>query len=202
MRCLTETTDHVWIRGYNPPEKYSGIAAHNFRVAGHPELILPLSHAAGWELRDVNTGAITDTVPNMPKADLRTGPLTAPGQRDLFYLADSGLYIWWGRPSTAVAGEEFADSLAPVMTLVASPNPFNSTVHLGWSPSPGAATLEVLNILGQRIRSYDLSAANGSPASVEWDGRDNGGNTVSSGIYFARLSGLRSPLVTKLVLLK
>ena len=191
----------VWNQSF-PASYYLNFAAFDLNYDDEPALFLPLNSGQGWEVRSLENGAILDTLSDVPKADLQTGSLMVFGYQDLFYIADSALYIWLGMPTSVNDDQSHTTGLPNTPWLTAHPNPFNGTVSLDWSPSPGAATLEVLNILGQRIRSYDLSAANGSPASVEWDGRDNGGNTVSSGIYFARLSGLRSPLVTKLVLLK
>ena len=121
--------------------------------------------------------------------------------QDLFYVADSGLYIW-GLP-TAVFDDEVPAAGIPITPhLTASPNPFNSSVRLNWSSSPGANALEIYNILGQRVRTYDLSTASGSRSSIEWDGRDLAGHQVPSGLYFARIAGAHAPVVTKLVLLK
>jgi hypothetical protein len=137
----------------------------------------------------------------MPKADLRTGPLFTPAQRDLFYLADSGLYVW-GPPQWIFSDDSFSGTEGGLPQLAAAPNPFTSTVRLECSQASGAGTLTIFNILGQRVRTYDLSTANGSTTSIEWDGRDNTGRTVPSGVYFARLSGGQQPAITKLVLLR
>lgn len=202
MGCLTDT-DYTWLSAYYDytGRKYAGIVACDFRVAGRLEVILPLWHTEGWELRDANSGAIIDTVPNMPKADLRTGPLFTPDQRDLFYIADSGLYVWgvhdWPPPD-----QDSADTATMDSHIAVFPNPFATTVHLGWRGDVGATTLDIFNILGQRIRSYDLAATGDSHTSVEWEGTDNNGRSVPSGLYFARLSSSGRQVVTKLVLLK
>jgi hypothetical protein len=68
------------------------------------------------------------------------------------------------------------------------PNPFNAGTMIRFSlPDPGHVTLEVFNLLGQRVKSLvngQLSAGN---RSILWDGTDNDGIKVASGIYFYRL---------------
>lgn len=200
---LSLTGDWVWLEGLSHgPHRY--LACYDVRAIGRSELILPTSAAVGWEIWELSTGRILDTLAGMPEADLRVGPLFSPDyyERNLFYLADSGLYIWKGMRTTVADQEESPDSLAPLATLTAFPNPFNSTVRLDWSSNSDAAALDIFNILGQRVRTYDLSAVSGSHPSIEWDSRDFAGHQVPSGLYFARLTGTHAPVVTKLVLLK
>ena len=70
-----------------------------------------------------------------------------------------------------------------------SPNPFNSatviTYHLA---SPGPVQLAIYNVLGQPVRTLvDASQAAGA-YQVRWDARDEGGASLSTGVYIARLS--------------
>jgi len=85
------------------------------------------------------------------------------------------------------------------------PNPFNPrTIIEFYNPQarPAKVTLEVFNILGQRVRLlFDGSAMPGLNR-LEWDGRDDLGQTVASGIYFYRLESSTETLTRKMVLLK
>jgi hypothetical protein len=190
----------VWSHSF-PRQYYFNFAAYDLNSDGQPALYLPLSSGAGWEVRSLTNGAIVDTLPGMPKADLQTGPLTVAGHQDLFYIADSGLYIW-GLPTSVNDDQTHTTGLPTAPWLTAHPNPFNGNVHLDWSPGSGATTLDIYNILGQRIRNYDLAAPSSSRTSLEWDATDQTGGGVPSGIYFARLTGSGQPVMKKLVLLK
>lgn len=68
------------------------------------------------------------------------------------------------------------------------PNPFNPTTIINYElPLAGHVTLKVYNTLGQEIRTLVNSAQPiGSHQSI-WDGRDNRGKVVPSGLYFYRL---------------
>lgn len=68
------------------------------------------------------------------------------------------------------------------------PNPFNAETAISYSlTKEEAVVLEVRNTLGQRVRT--LVQANQQPGAyvVRWDGRDDQGLSLGSGIYFYRL---------------
>lgn len=85
------------------------------------------------------------------------------------------------------------------------PNPFNpSTTIEFFNPQtrPAAATVDVMNILGQRMRRIFDGPARPGINKVIWDGRDGSGRTVASGIYFYRLKAGTVTLTRKMILLK
>lgn len=184
------------------PSAYTSLAGLDVDDNGSEELILPLRNGIGWEVRSPANGVIVDTLKGRPAVYLANGPLLSADHHDLYYLADSGLYVWMHIPPPVAGDSDSADTLESAARLVAFPNPFNSTVRLAWSSTPGVSALDIFNILGRRVRTYDLSAVTGARSSIEWDGRDVTGHSVSSGLYFARLSGGRNPVVAKLILLK
>lgn len=68
------------------------------------------------------------------------------------------------------------------------PNPFNpSTVIRYTLPRSSAVTLEIVNTLGQLVRTLVDSEQSAREYSVEWDGRCNDGAQAASGVYFYRL---------------
>lgn len=76
--------------------------------------------------------------------------------------------------------------------LSAYPNPFNSmtniAIQLPESDQTGEVQLFILNTLGQRIKTYPLQIEPGTQKiQVEWNGLDEIGSPVASGIYFVRL---------------
>ncbi len=84
------------------------------------------------------------------------------------------------------------------------PNPFNPTCELSFTlPTSGASvSLAVYDLSGRRLRTLFSSIADGREHHVQWNGHDERGHPVSSGVYFACLqigSELRS---RKLVVLK
>ena len=69
------------------------------------------------------------------------------------------------------------------------PNPFNPTTTISFQmPKAGNVNLKIFNIVGQEVR--DLESGNLTAGSYQaiWDGKDNFGKTVASGVYFYQLS--------------
>lgn len=87
------------------------------------------------------------------------------------------------------------------------PNPFNPSTRLTLSLPAGAAPtatrLTVHDVQGRQVATlFDGALAPGQRLSLDWDGRDDGGHRLASGVYFARARfGDRSE-TRKLVLLR
>jgi flagellar hook assembly protein FlgD len=60
----------------------------------------------------------------------------------------------------------------------------------------------IYNILGQQIRTLVDTPMMAGRYSVVWDGRNQSGTTLSSGVYFYRLQAGPTALVRKMLLLK
>ncbi|MBI4532155.1 MAG: hypothetical protein HY709_11625 [Candidatus Latescibacteria bacterium] len=110
------------------------------------------------------------------------------------------------------AVEERTTSVEPeVFTLgPAYPNPFNPftilpfalPANLGGSERTASIRLTVYNALGQSIRTLLEGPLPAGNHAVTWDGRDNQGKTVPSGVYLARLEAGGYTCVIKLSLIK
>ncbi len=70
------------------------------------------------------------------------------------------------------------------------PNPFNPSTVIEYELHSGSGpcdiTLEIFNILGERIKTF-RSVQNPGKYSFTWDGVDNYGNSVPSGVYYYRI---------------
>ncbi len=83
------------------------------------------------------------------------------------------------------------------------PNPFNArtTIHFTLA-SPGEVTLSVYDLLGRRIKVLQSGFLNAGAHGIVWDGVNEAGNIVSSGIYFYRLESPEGSRTMRMVLLK
>lgn len=83
------------------------------------------------------------------------------------------------------------------------PNPFNPSTVLSIAlPEAAHVSLDIYNLLGQRvIRLYDAPAPAGY-LDIVWNGKDRFGSTVGSGVYFYRVTAGTFSRVRKMVLLK
>ena len=84
------------------------------------------------------------------------------------------------------------------------PNPFNSETLICYElPERGNVKIDVYNLLGQNIRRLISKKQAAGSYSVQWDGRDQSGKLVGSGVYFYTIQLDNSKLpVKKMVILK
>jgi hypothetical protein len=84
-----------------------------------------------------------------------------------------------------------------------TPNPFNPTTTIAYVlPERGRAMIRVYGADGRLVRTLVDAAQEAGPHEVTWDGRDEHGHVVSSGVYFYRLETDRFRDSKKMVLLK
>jgi len=83
------------------------------------------------------------------------------------------------------------------------PNPFNPETTIKFSLKKNAdIKLVVYNMLGQKVRTLiDKKMTAGSHSAI-WNGQDDGGNLMASGIYYYRLESDAFSLAQKMVLVK
>jgi hypothetical protein len=83
------------------------------------------------------------------------------------------------------------------------PNPFNPETTIKYDlADAGRVELRIYNMVGQVIRTLVNERQNPGRYSIRWDGKDDRGLSVSSGIYFYRLTSEKFNDVKKLMLLK
>lgn len=141
-----------------------------------------------------------------------TGPVTfyAAGNvtnNDLFSSGDSIYTRSFSVPemTTGVTREEKAGVPSSFTLSQNSPNPFNAATQIVFD-LPGGETrpgrLELFNILGQKIKTLIDEPLPGNRYRVEWDGTDEAGRRVASGIYFYRITSDQRQITKRMALLK
>jgi hypothetical protein len=107
-------------------------------------------------------------------------------------------------------GDEFRSPVATVATTALGlalhqniPNPFNPLTTIRYDlPLAARVRLSIVEVSGRRVRTLvDEQQAAGS-REILWNGRDDDGHAVSSGVYFYVLDAGKQRLTRKLVLLK
>ena len=84
------------------------------------------------------------------------------------------------------------------------PNPFNPSTTIMYAVPAQAAgqplTLAVYDLLGQRVRHLDSESALPGTHRVVWDGRDDHGQEVASGVYIYQLRARNYTATRKMIL--
>lgn len=127
--------------------------------------------------------------------------------------ADAGVNMaGWFIDNLLIIDEATAIEADQVTTLAPRlaqnyPNPFNPVTTIAYQiPSKQALTLQVYNTAGQLVRTLLDDVQDAGAHQVVWDGRNDRGEPVSSGVYFYRLQagamGERFTAQKKMILLK
>ncbi len=83
------------------------------------------------------------------------------------------------------------------------PNPFNPTTIIKYTlPKEVDVTLKLYNMRGQEVKTLVSKKQLAGNYVVEWDGRDNNGIAVSTGIYFYRIQAGKFNRTNKMLLIK
>ncbi|HQV32547.1 MAG TPA: FlgD immunoglobulin-like domain containing protein, partial [Calditrichia bacterium] len=83
------------------------------------------------------------------------------------------------------------------------PNPFNPTTTIAYQlPRASDVTLVIYNVLGQQVRSLVNARVEAGRFEVVWDGLNDAGSRVASGIYLYRFEAADFHQIHKMILLK
>lgn len=136
---------------------------------------------------------------SLPDSNVIISPVSVyPTGQNSFFAVNSGDWVHVYRlvePSSVTPDVQAPD--AP-LRLSVYPNPFRGQLGIELKDSaPGQAIVEVFDLRGRRVRS--LTPAGDS--AWTWDGRDDKGQRLASGVYVIRASSGGQSTVRKAVLL-
>jgi hypothetical protein len=121
------------------------------------------------------------------------------------YVADQYSLILLTNPYYSVVREIDEGEMRPSDFILFQnyPNPFNPSTNIEFVlPRTGQVKIEIFNVLGQRVRILVDEYLKPGHKLANWDGRDNSGAEVSSGIYFYRLQAGEFTEAKSMLLLK
>jgi len=83
------------------------------------------------------------------------------------------------------------------------PNPFNASTIIQYEiEKPGFVNLVIFDVLGKKVKTMVSKDHNAGNYQIHWDGTDESGNSIPSGIYFALLTSKSENNMLRLLLLK
>jgi hypothetical protein len=154
-----------------------------FHISGDAEeQFVPVGIGQGPHGFPVNLGLFTAT------SDEDITPVVVPG------------YIRYGAVSV-----DDDNSALPTDYAVRQnyPNPFNPETNFEYQlPKAGHVSIEIYNILGQNVRNLLSADQEAGVYTAHWNGMNNNGARVPSGIYFYRVTAGEFSAVKKMIMLK
>jgi hypothetical protein len=125
-----------------------------------------------------------------------------PKSYDEFYLLEGDIT----RKIINIIEEQKEDHSIPIITnLTASnyPNPFNPETIISYTlPNDGNVKIEIFNIKGQKVKGLLNEYTTKGHNNIVWNGQDDNGRNVGSGLYFYRIETEEHTATKKMVLLK
>ncbi len=151
------------------------------------EIIQPSAIPYGAvQIFDAETGALewiktyTVAVGSSPAI----GDLDGDGFYDFVYGCHDGyIYAMTSDPQ----GIEPQSNISPI-DCSANPNPFSSTVSISVDlPEPGYASMKVFDLSGRYVYTLEESELGSGQHTYVWDGTNQSGEPVASGLYICRI---------------
>jgi ligand-binding sensor domain-containing protein len=102
------------------------------------------------------------------------------------------------------SGTQVSETAPGTPTLYGNhPNPFNSTTAIQFSLyNLNRAELSIYSVTGQKIRKLISGVLSAGIHTAIWNGRDDRGRDVASGVYFARFETGGKTMTSKMLLMK
>jgi hypothetical protein len=167
--------------------------------------------AAAMGVTPTIPGVMVAKKPNTGSPDHSYTFLNSQSPPNWFYLTTDGganLWIYMIRAYAHVSGPSGVEQvfeLLPTQFLLRQnyPNPFNPRTLIEYQlPNSEFVTLSVYDILGREVRTLVSESQLAGTYRVDWDGRDNSGNRVVSGVYFYQIRTSKFVRTNKMVLLR
>ena len=120
-------------------------------------------------------------------------------------LNASGCFVAKGIPgvTTDVDNDDYTSIPSSFALRQNYPNPFNPTTTIEFSLAERAmVTIEIYNVLGQRVRTLVNETKSAGSYRIEWMGTDESGNPVSTGVYLYRFQAGEIVQTKKMLLTK
>ena len=101
---------------------------------------------------------------------------------------------------TSISGDEWA-ALQPLYADPVYPNPFSSHVTVPFTiAETGQVNITVFDLSGRQVRTIMSEEFAAGAHTVSWEGTDDSGSSVTSGVYFVRIWSQGSMVTSKVVL--
>jgi Tol biopolymer transport system component len=162
---------------------------------------------------NMKTGEMFDLFPNAPNDCVGTqNAQWSPDGKKIAYMlspylqSKEKIYIVDFPPKsmTKLLPTSVAEAVPIDFAILGNfPNPFNPSTTISFTlPETGLASLVIYNATGQKVRELASGILSVGKHSVLWDGRDQNGRAISSGVYISRLMMNNKITANRMLLVK
>jgi len=136
----------------------------------------------------IDTGTPDTTGLNLPPWDIISNERIWDGNEDGITVIDMGCYEF-GAPPYVDLDDNVIVQLPKVLLRQNYPNPFNPSTTISFLLQNNSnVELTIYNIKGQKVKQLVSDLRTAGQHSVIWNGKDDSGKPVSSGVYFYKLN--------------
>ncbi len=208
---------NAFVTGYTESSDFPTLKPYQATLSGYLDaFVTKLSNSGnsliystylGGENRDNGSGIAVDGSGNAYVTGLTTSsnfPTLNPYQATSHGYQDAFVTELYFDGANDVSDEMTPISLPEKPALDQNyPNPFNPSTEICFDiPKPSFVSLDIYDVLGRLVTTLIDEQLTAGSKRVRWDGRDDTGAEVASGVYFYRLKTGDHVEVKKMVLLK
>lgn len=176
--------------------------------------LIPMVYGENSDL-EAGEGAIANLEFRIDSEDLEvleveTTTMDKPSHELMFVYADEDANMKESKPEFPVVEIELAkilDKIDPLPTTFAlrqnAPNPFNPSTRVDYDlPHATNVRMDIYNVLGQKVKTLVDGFQEAGFQSITWNGTNDNGSTVASGMYFYRIEADEFSETKKMMMLK
>jgi hypothetical protein len=182
------------------------IMAHIYFDTANYDTSMPPRPVDGIMILDAATGEIEYTWPTEVSQSMPTlVDVDNDGMQEILILEGPNLVVCYKYSEDVGISDHPGQISVPGRFKLDQnyPNPFNPGTTISYTiDTHSQVSVTVYNVQGQAVRHLVNEPQNAGEYTMEWDGTDNHGSLVASGIYFYRLTTDDFAAAKKMLLLK
>jgi len=189
--------------GGMPSDDFSQFAISGTIVAGWNTLLIPESEQQEFSDGDFYVAILEIVNPSTIGLDTDSSGRSYTDLSDSWVLMTEGNLLIRAIIEDVNVDSDENELALNIPTLSNYPNPFNPVTNIYFAiPNPGVTTVKVFNTKGQLVNVLLDTYLEAGEMNILWDGTDNQGRAVTSGIYYYTLENNKSQISKKMILLK
>ena len=116
-------------------------------------------------------------------------------------IVDLGVFGW--NECSSLSNDIINEIIPAEFSCKAYPNPFNPSINITYDlPNADHVRVEIVNLLGQHVKTLVNGMQSSGTYTYKWDGKDASGMFLNSGMYFAVIFRESARNILKITYLK